>query len=184
MAVKAQLSNTQRNVLNYLEQCIGVGIKREALTRSRIQVLNTGVGKSFEPGEIALLDNLFSTIAAFSNPPTGKGKFRYLPNNIDLLIEDCVDAMWTDSAQIGRLTIKQIAIEEMHKHAVEYDMLSQMPPVRRTRKKRVPQTLVEARAGKVDEKVREWERKLKYAKTKLSAYRKKQKYYTKKGAVV
>ena len=130
------------------------------------------------------MDSLFSTVAAFPNPPTGKGKFRYLPGKVDLLIEDCVDAMWADSAHTGRAFIKRIAIEEMHKHAVEYDMLSQMPPVRKTRKKRVPQTLVEARASKVGEKVREWERKLKYAKTKLSAYRKKQKYYTKKGEVV
>jgi hypothetical protein len=132
---------------------------------------------------VALFDQLFSTIASFANPPTGKGKFRYLPGSMDQLINDCVDAMICANADTAHSAIMRTAIEEMHKHAVEYDMLSQMPPVRKTRKKRVPQTLVEGRASKVDEKVREWERKLKYAKTKLASYQKKQKYYTKKGAV-
>jgi hypothetical protein len=180
MAVK--LTNTQRNVLHYVEKCIGIGIKKEALAQSRVLILSTTIGQSFEPKEVALFDQLFPTIASFANPPTGKGKFRYLPSSMDQLISDCVDAMIYNAAT-WHSAIMRHAIEEMHKHAVEYDMLSQMPPVRKTRKKRVPQTLVEGRASKVDEKVREWERKLKYAKTKLASYQKRQKYYTKKGAV-
>jgi hypothetical protein len=132
---------------------------------------------------VRALDTLFSHIASFATPPTGFGKNQRLSGWHREILKGILASMCSTSVEFQSCVLTT-AIEEMHKHAVEYDMLSHMPRVRRTRKKRVPQTLVEARASKVGEKVREWERKLKYAKTKLSAYRKKQKYYTKKGEVV
>jgi hypothetical protein len=176
-----RLTNTQKNAFAYVQQCIGVAIKRVALEQSRFRPLSTSVWT--DASTVAALDTLFSTIAGFAKPPIGGKGNPALPKDHCFLLANLLSDMLT-TAQPLSTRIHIAAIEEMHKHAVEYDMLSQMPRVRRTRKKRKPQTLVEARAGKVDEKVREWERKLKYAKTKLSAYRKKQKYYSKKGEVV
>jgi len=176
-----RLNNTQKNAFAYVQQSIGVAIKREADKMSRVRPSSIGVWADAEA--VAALDNLFSAIASCAKPPIGgKGNPVLAPAH-QFLVSDLVSDMLATIQPLSK-RIYISAIEEMHKHAVEYDMLSQVPRVRKTRKKRVPQTLVEARAGRVDEKVREWERKLKYAKTKLSAYRKKQKYYTKKGAVV
>lgn len=176
-----RLNNTQKNTFAYVQQCIGVAIKRVALEQSRFRPASTSTWT--DASAVAALDTLFSTIAGFAKPPIGGKGNPTLPKDHCFLLADLLSDM-LHIAQPLSTRIHIAAIEEMHKHAVEYDMLSQMPRVRRTRKKRVPQTLVETRAGKVDEKVREWERKLKYAKTKLATYRKKQKYYTKKGAVV
>ena len=176
-----RLNNTQKNTFAYVQQCIAVAIKRVALEQSRFRPASIGVWTDAEA--VAALDNLFSAIASSAKPPIGGKGNPVLATAHQFLVSDLVSDMLNHAQPLSK-RIYISAIEEMHKHAVEYDMLSQMPRVRKTRNKRVPKTLVEARAGKVDEKVREWERKLKYAKTKLSAYRKKQKYYTKKGAVV
>jgi hypothetical protein len=176
-----RLTNTQKNAFAYVQQCIGVAIKRVALAQSRFRPASIGVWA--DASAVASLDNLFSSIAGFAKPPIGGKGNPVLATDHQFLVADLVaDMLATNQPLSKRIFIA--AIEEMHKHAVEYDMLSQMPPVRKTRKKRMPKTLIEGRAGRVDEKVREWERKLKYAKTKLASYQKKKKYYTKKGAVV
>lgn len=175
-----RLNNTQKNTFAYVQQCIAVAIKRVAIEQSRFRPASIGVWA--DASMVAAIDTLFSTIAGFAKPPIGGKGNPALPTDHCFLLSNLLSDM-LNHAQPLSTRIHIAAIEEMHKHAVEYDMLSQMPPVRRTRKKRVPQTLVEARASKVDEKVREWERKLKYAKTKLASYQKKKKYYTKKGEV-
>lgn len=66
--------------------------------------------------------------------------------------------------------------------AVMHEMRCQLPPARRERKAKADDP-ADARTAKIDEKVRAWERKLRYAKTKLDGYRRKQARLNKKGMV-
>lgn len=66
-----------------------------------------------------------------------------------------------------------------------YLPLFTIAPARRARKTKAgkPMTLVERRASAAHRKVVEWQRKQKLAATKIKAYRRKVKYYTKKGVI-
>lgn len=81
--------------------------------------------------------------------------------------------------------VLDIVIErEIRKHAAEYELLLHAPLPKRERARRDrPEGLVATRAAKVDTQIATWERKLKYAKTRLAKLRRKQKYYSKKGQV-
>lgn len=85
-------------------------------------------------------------------------------------------------SQTPFITIAQRAAHSMIDTAAENEMLCQMPMPKRERRQ-TPADPVEARAAQVEAKVKEWERKLRYAKTKLANYRKKQTRLLKKGQV-
>lgn len=99
--------------------------------------------------------------------------------------------MWTHYIKVGKNSAfgpearaAIVLLGQMQKSADVLEMECMLPPPRQRERKPKPTTLVGRRAARVDEKVEEWERKLKYAKTKLKKYRSKQKYYAKKGVTV
>jgi hypothetical protein len=68
--------------------------------------------------------------------------------------------------------------------ADELDIMADLPPVESPRKPRSPKKgLVESRAETVEQKIEEWEKKLKLAKTYLAKYKKKAAYYRRRGVI-
>lgn len=76
---------------------------------------------------------------------------------------------------------------EVRSKKANYMPLFSMPPARRPRpapKQSAPAlTVVERRAVAAKRKVAEWKRKQKLAATKVAAYQKRVRYYTKKGVI-
>lgn len=164
-----KLTATQKNVLRLIQA---------ALIRSAIVSLRR------TPQDFLIRS---ITRRGYVFPPSTKGES--LDSFFSTLAEDSTDYL----CRRGVCSLAEVLCRELGSHsydravgllakdAIESDMLCRMPRAKRTRTKREPMTIVELRADKVNKKVREWERKLKVAKTKLAAYRKKQKYYEKKG---
>jgi ATP-dependent Lon protease len=125
------------------------------------------------------LDQLWASLAARQRCPR---RFSEFDRGTELLLRSFTALLYNNEARV--VDIERRVLRQMHKRAAEYELMAQMPRVKREYKRKPKQSAVEARASAVDEKVRDWERKLRYAKTKLAAYRKKQKYYAKKGAAV
>lgn len=65
--------------------------------------------------------------------------------------------------------------------AIELELL--MPEKQRLRRKSVPKTLVEKRADAAATRLRQWQRRLKIAKTKVTEYQRKVSYYQEKGVL-
>jgi hypothetical protein len=169
------LTQTQVNILNTVKRSIDKAYAAHYARRKR-----TCIDRSdWKNADAAAIDSLLGNIGGYAKAPKA---FAHLLSPLTNLVHGL--AYWSYANPAFNTEIERDVLADLHAHAAEYELLAHMPPVRRTRKKREPKTLVGRRADAVDEKVREWERKLKLAKTKLAAYRKKQKYYTKKGEVV
>lgn len=125
------------------------------------------------------LERVFTWFASRKNPP---GSFEDVPNDIEQLLETCLSMTYT-GLQLAE-SLEKIFLADLHKHATRYELMSAMPRAKRERKARPVLSDVEQRSLSVDDRIRDWERKLKYAKTRLAKLRRKQKYYAKKGAVV
>lgn len=170
-----KLTQTQANTLRIFKQCLDRAFARHtAKLRKR-----TLAGMELPTPHAVALDTLFASIAAMPRKPRDFGALKQ--GQSDLLYR-LMQIAYTSAE--SRIAIEQAVLSDIYDHAAEYELLAQMPPPRRERTRREPQSLVERRAARVDSKVVEWERKLKVAKGKLKKYRRKQKYYlTKKGAV-
>lgn len=171
-----KLTQTQANVLRIFKQSLDRAFARHyGIMRKR----------ALHPSDCPAvygktLDTLFAYIGAMQKKPKS---FASLNQEACDVLYRLMQQAYT-SAQ-HREDIEREVLSDLYERAAEYELLAQMPPPKRAREQRIPQTLVERRAAHVDEKVLEWERKLKTAKTKLKVYRRKQKYYlAKKGAAV
>lgn len=65
--------------------------------------------------------------------------------------------------------------------AIELELL--MPEKQRLKRKSVPKTLVEKRADAAAQRLKQWQRRLKIAKTKVTEYQRKVSYYQEKGVL-
>lgn len=172
-----KMTPTRRNTLRILKGAIDRAFakvvahgKRRVLDKPRMW------GQADMAGPT--LDKVFATMAG----ATGAKQLKdLLDEGMGSLIATLARYAYTGADQQRRFEAH--LLEDLRTNAAQYELMAQMPLPRKERKRREPKTLVERRAEKVEAKVQEWERKLKYAKTRLSAYRKKQKYYTKRGAI-
>lgn len=171
------LTQVQQNILRILKQSLDRAYARHA-DRCRKRGMDSakwGPLTDLHP----LIDRVFATLAASGKVDSYKS---LADKHVSILLDAVVDYCYASDEHWRKF--EKDWINDLRKHAAEYDLLAQMPPPKRKYERKPPQTLVERRAFEVEEKVREWERKLALAKTKLAAYRKKQAYYAKKGAVV
>lgn len=174
-----KLTPTQKNVVGILKQVIDRAFARMASTsRKRALALKYSADVPIPIREIdpVAINTLFSEAASCEESLL---KFAFTTEQIRMLIRRCIWEAYASRSH--QMVVERYVLEDLQAHAEEYEMLSHMPLPRRERKARVPKTLVARRAEKADAKVAEWERKFKYARTKLAAYRKKKKYYAKKG---
>lgn len=171
---KMQLSQVQQNILRILKQSLDRAYARH-VDRCRKRGMDPVYWGGY-PAMYPVIDRLFATLAASGKVDSHRS---LTDKDVSALLEVAINTCY-DSDENWRKFEKDW-VRDLRKNAVEYDLLAQMPPPKRKYERKPPQTLVERRAFEVDEKVREWERKLALAKTKLAAYRKKQAYYTKKG---
>jgi hypothetical protein len=172
-----KLTPVRQNVIRIFKRALDRAHARHAAKCRKVSLLDPKLWKSVDCGRD--IDRLIGYIG--STP--GGISFNNLPDNdIRSLLAVLVRFCYTGDKQMRQL--EKGILDDIRSHAAEYELMAQMPPVKREYNRRGPRTLVERRADAVAEKVREWERKLKVAKTKLAAYQKKQKYYAKKGAAV
>jgi hypothetical protein len=169
-----KLTQTQRNTMRIVKGVIDKSFARMVAQRKRYTFDDLEVDDQASKA----LDSMFTHIAGLSRAPS---EFNNIGNFQGGLLKSMVHHVYTNTQ--CRFMVEKAILADLYAHAAEYELLAQMPQERRPYVKRGPRSLVERRAERVESKVVEWERKLKYAKTKLAAYRKKQKYYAKKGAV-
>jgi hypothetical protein len=167
------LTVTQKNSLRLLKQSLDRVISKRVARCKKLAIHKDKEWKNATC--LTTVDTLFADLAAQAHPPT------HLSDMDDhlMLLRAVLDAAYTSDRNKRKLETE--FLRDLWKHATEYAMLSQMPMPKRDYVRRGKRTLVERRADVVDEKIREWQRKLTLAKNKLATYRKKQKYYTKKG---
>jgi len=125
------------------------------------------------------LDDIWSKLAARRKCPT---TFDHLAEEDTLFMRALAEKTFLST--VRQYDIERMILRDLHSHAAEYELMSQMPRVKRERKPRQPRTLVEERAYSTAEKIKQWERKLKFAQGKLKMYRQRKKRYDKKGVVV
>lgn len=172
---RIRLTPVQKNALHYVKLCIDRAMRQLVAKHARRSLARMDWDKLMH-SEVQSVTQLFSAVASFDKPPKTPGP---LPGDLPDLVRLCISRSYTEIGCGWELL--KLVMRELHAHAEEYDLLSQVPRERRTRRTK-PQTLIESRAGRVDEQVRAWERKIRYAKTRLAKLRRKQKYYEKKGA--
>lgn len=172
-----KLTPVRQNVIRIVKAAIDRAHARLAAKGKKASILDPKLWKGADCGRD--VDRMIGYIGSL---PGGLSFNNLQDNDMRSLIATLVRFCYTGDRQVKQM--ERDILDDIRSHAAEYELMAQMPPVRREYKRRGPRTLVEKRADAVAEKVKEWERKLKYAETKLAAYRKKQKYYTKKGAVV
>lgn len=173
-----KMTPVRRNITRILKQCIDRAYARHV---ARCRKLSMHKSRTWQDADTAKeIDNFFTYMGGLPPLPTISGiPDENTRNLLNVLVRLCYV---NDKA---RKAFEKDLLADLRTNAAQYELLSQMPEPRREYTRREPRTLVERRADAVDKKVREWERKLKLAKTKLATYRKKQKYYTqKKGSVV
>lgn len=171
------LSPTRANTMRIVKQVIDKAFARHVAKRRRLVIDTTSFGVDFDGGKT--VDELWSKIAAMPRPPK---EFGQMPGYTGSLLSATLRWIYTSDTVLR--SVQAEVLKDLHENCAQYELLSHMPPPRRKYERRTPKGLVERRAESVESKVQEWERKLKLAKTKLTAYRKKQKYYKKKGASV
>jgi hypothetical protein len=173
----AKLTQTQVNILNAIKGSVDRAWARQAAILRRTTPNWKEMYRLDGDDYGSIIDAALGQISG----ATRAKDFSQLPTDARELLVDILSALYWDTTR--QQIVQRDILRDLRENAAEYELMAQMPPVKKERKKREPKTLVGRRADAVDEKVREWERKLKLAKTKLNAYRKKQKYYEKKGAV-
>lgn len=174
-----KLTPYQTNVLRMLDKYITRVVRRFAAAAARQSIVKKALcldNAYPEPRASALqnLDGLLGWLNSMPDPRKSPS-----PHTMRGLIYRSVEAKVKDISNIQNI-VREVIVE-MHHNATALEMEALLPPPRLTRRPK-PASLRERRAMRVDEKVAEWERKLKVAKTKLKKYRSKQKYYRKKGA--
>lgn len=168
-----KLTQTQRNTMRIVKGVIDKSFARMVAQRKRYTFDELEVDDQASKA----LDSMFTHMAGLSRAPV---QFDHIGNFQGGLLKSMLHHVYTNTQ--CRHMVEKAILADLYAHAAEYELLAQMPQARRPYVRRGPRSLVERRADKVDAKVVEWERKLKVAKTKLKAYRRKQKYYAKKGA--
>jgi hypothetical protein len=172
-----KLTPVRKNIIRLLKQSVDRAFARHAARRRKVSLTDPRMWKDAPCGPD--IDRMFPYFSGLHDKPAS---FAHLPDSdIRAMLNVIVRYCYTGDRE--RRNFEKELIDDLREHAAEYELLSQMPPPKREYKRRGPRSLVERRADTVDEKVREWERKLKLAKTKLAMYKKKQKYYQKKGTV-
>lgn len=171
---KTKLSQVQQNILRILKQSLDRAYARhvDRCRKRGMDPIYWGGSSSMPP----VIDRLFATLATSGKVDSYKS---LADKDVSSLLLMAVQYCYTSDEH--RRKFEKDWVNDLRKHAVEYDLLAQLPPPKRRYERKKPLTLIERRAEEADEKVREWERKLALAKTKLAAYRKKQAYYAKKG---
>lgn len=175
----------QKNVLRILKKAIDRAMAYACHRAKRRPLKPTH--QYFHGTDIGRLDSLFAKLSTFkrlrpnASPLEVREYIKKADGGTIGILDACVLQLYNMDADAFQADIYRFLLKDLQQNAAAYELLSQMPPPRRERIKREPQTPIQRRAATVDGKVRQWERKLRYAKTKLAAYRKKQKYYTKKG---
>ena len=172
-----KMTPVRKNITRLIKQCIDRAYSRHV---ARCRKLSMHRAKTWQDADTAKeIDNFFNYMGSLPPLPTLSSiADENTRNLLNVLVRLCYV---NDKA---RRAFEKDLLDDLRTNAAQYELLSQMPAPKREYERRGPRSLVEQRADTVDEKVREWERKLKLAKTKLAAYQKKQKYYQKKGAVV
>ena len=172
-----KMTPVRKNIVRLVKECIDRAYARHVAKCKRYAITNPRLWSDAPcEGEI---DKFFTYFGGLPSLPTiSSVGDRKMADMLNVMIR-CV---YTNDK--ARREFEKDLLADLREHGAEYELLSNMPAPKREYERRGPRSLVERRADTVDEKVREWERKLKLAKTKLAAYQKKQKYYQKKGAVV
>lgn len=143
---------------------------------ARERMLNKGNGNAAYKKAADSLDELMPWLSRL--PADAPNRWSSIPDSPLLgLITRCLYAKWYRG---DIMKCAKVIAAEMRNDAEAIEMLCMAPPPRRKREAR-PATLIERRAKNADDKVKQWERRLAVAKTKLKMYRKKQAYYAKKG---
>lgn len=172
-----RLTPVRKNIIRLTKQAIDRAYSRHLVRCRKMSLLKQRLWDGVDCAKE--VDGLFPAIAGWGSTPSTISSIS--DERVRVLLHTLVRNLYTNDRE--RRVFEHELLADLREHAAEYELLSQMPPPKREYHRRGPRTLVERRADTVAEKVQEWERKLKYAKTKLAAYKKKQKYYQKKGAV-
>lgn len=177
---RTRMTNYHKSLVKEIEQRCSKYVRSACLDRvrrsSRKHMLFLGQGKSSEKKAIDQLSGIMGWLTSL--PPDAAGKWSAIPDSTYLgLITRCL------FAKVFRTDIMKCAkviASGMAKDSAAIEMACLAPPVRRERSAK-PDTLPLRRAMHTDDMIRQWERRLALAKTKLVLYRKKQAYYRKKG---
>lgn len=125
------------------------------------------------------LERVFTWMATRRSAPSS---FEDVPDEIAVLLQECMANLYTGG--FNSASLERAFLSDLHKNATRYELMSALPREKRERKVRPVMTEQEQRAAATDESIRSWERKLKYAKTRLAKLRRRQKYYARKGAAI
>jgi hypothetical protein len=124
------------------------------------------------------IERVFTWMATRRTPPAS---FEDVPDDIAVLLQECMSHLYTGG--FNSQFLERTFLFDLHRNATRYELMSALPREKRERKAKPVLTDVEQRAAATDESIRSWERKFKYAKTRLAKLRRRQKYYAKKGAM-
>lgn len=174
------MNNYRANLLREIERRCAKFLRSTLLEHvrrsSRNRVLHIEEGAASYKRSIDQLDGLLPWLSKL--PPDTPNRWASIPDSAYLgLITRCLMAKWYRG---DIMKCAKIIAAGMREDAEQIEMLCMAPPARKTRGTR-PATLAGRRAKNVANKVKQWERRLATAKTKLKSYRKKQAYYQKKG---
>lgn len=174
------LNNYRSNLLREIEKRCTKYLRSTLLDHvrrsSRARVLHSGEGASSYKRAIDQLDGLMPWLNKL--PADNQNRWSSIPDSAYLgLITRCLMAKWYRG---DVMKCAKVIAAGMRADAEQIEMLCMAPPARQAREAR-PTTLAGRRARNVNDKVKQWERRLAIAKTKLKLYRKKQAYYQKKG---
>lgn len=163
------LTNYESNLLRILDRYVTRYLRKRMTEALRNSVVDTALMKvgsvknaprdarkqlqEFVPWLNSLVPPL--TSKNMSGPPTG-------------LVSRCI---YAKSAKVELDAACKDVIRMMQRDAAAISMECMLPPPRRSRQVKVPRTPLEARREKLQDKAKEWERKLKYATTKLKKYK-------------
>ena len=169
-------NRTQQNLLRVIKRVIDKHMRRNVAAGRKIS--KRWIEQDWDEDGAYALDHLLPFIVSKPKSPQSWTMF-----------DESMIAIFTAYRRIAygeegyNARVERAILADLWKNAAEYELESALPPARRERAVSKPRTFVEKRADTVAEKVKEWERKLRLAKTKLATYQRKQKYYSKKGEV-
>jgi hypothetical protein len=172
-----QMTPIQLNKMLLLKHSI-VKAMRKLITHGERQSVRQVTGlRTLNDALARGIDNLFTEVSGKAKPP---GSMSDISRPVSIVIAETLAYLYTGGE--GRRFLESEVLRDLHKNGNSYELLSQMPPAKAERKPRPKRTLVQSRADKVNERLADWEAKLRRAKTAVAKYRKKQRYYQKKGA--